>query len=497
MEIRFGDFRLLKKERRLVGPAGEVALGDRSFDILSALLDRPDAVVDKNDLLDAVWPGVAVAENALQVHVSALRRAIGPDLIRTVHGRGYQYVGPAPHGGAAAPATAGERRTTSLAVLPFASATDDPHLALLADGAAEDLIGELARYRHLSVVGHRLSSQFRGAETDLAEAARRLFVDFIIDGSVRRYESAVRIAVRLIDTGSGAHVWGARFDREAGDLLSIQDEIVGAVVAKLAFNLDEAAERQRRRDPTTSEGAYVQFLLARSSWRAGDAVKALASAERALEIDPSYARAHAYVAYFLAFDLFGQWYGLSEAESVRRARKELDLSLAMDRSDPFILQRAGMTLLMLGEPAAGLRYVDAAALESAKDSEILVNQGLCLGCCGRKEEGAAMLEQALALEPRLAPGCYSALAEVRHLQGDYAASLAALDAVAEPPPYFGLLRAANLARLGRMAEAAAARGDAPEGYDAPRTARREAMLCLLPEDRDHWLESFRLAGVDV
>jgi DNA-binding winged helix-turn-helix (wHTH) protein len=96
MDITFGDFMVRSHERELVGPAGPMELSGRSFDLLVTLLGKPGELLDKSDLFDAVWPGVVVEENTLQVHMSALRKALGPGFITTVHGRGYKYVGPAP-----------------------------------------------------------------------------------------------------------------------------------------------------------------------------------------------------------------------------------------------------------------------------------------------------------------------------------------------------------------------------------------------------------------
>jgi DNA-binding winged helix-turn-helix (wHTH) protein len=96
MDLEFGNFRLKRSERQLLGPKGSVELSARSFDILTLLLERPDGVIGKAELFDAVWPGLTVEENTLQVHISALRKALDAGMIMTVHGRGYKYAGPKP-----------------------------------------------------------------------------------------------------------------------------------------------------------------------------------------------------------------------------------------------------------------------------------------------------------------------------------------------------------------------------------------------------------------
>ena len=96
MDLQFAGYELKLRERQLIGSGGSVDLSSRSFDILVALLARPNKVVGKSELFDAAWPGVVVEENTLQVHVSSLRKILGPGYIATVHGRGYKYAGPRP-----------------------------------------------------------------------------------------------------------------------------------------------------------------------------------------------------------------------------------------------------------------------------------------------------------------------------------------------------------------------------------------------------------------
>ncbi len=386
---------------------------------------------------------------------------------------------------------------TVIAVLPFANLSGDEGQDYFADGIAEDLITELARYRHLTVIGNKLSSLFKERRSDLLGMREKLGVDFLIDGSVRLAANHVRAVVKLIDVETGTHVWGDRFDREMVDVFQVQDEIVEAVIARLAFNLDEAAQKQRQRDPASSATAYTAFLKARAHWRNGEESLALQCAERAAEIDPTYGRAYAYVAYFYAYSLFSQWTNLREQETIERSIRAVEKALSIDRTDPFILQRAALSYLMLGQSEKALKCAEAAAIHSACDSEILIIRGLVWTYTGKPKEGVELLEHALGLEPRLAPGCTCALMEGRHLCGDYEGAVAALSHIIDPPYYLRLQEALSLARLGQGAEAERILKEAPAGFDPARFARSQMRMCALPEDAEHWLESFRLAGVDV
>ena len=238
-------------------------------------------------------------------------------------------------------------------------------------------------------------------------------------------------------------------------------------------------------------------VLQRAVWREGDGPQALHSALKAIEIDPDYGRAHAYVGFFYGFNLFAQWINPDDDEIAHRARTAIERALAFDRGDPFILQRASMTYLLLGEPETALRYAEVAAAESARDSEMLTIHGMTLAYCGDHTNGRAMIEHAVTLERRLSPSIYLSLFEVRHMMQDYAGSLSVLQMMPDPPHYMRLYEAASLARLGRIDEARRLLELAPVGFDIARFAKSQARTCALAQDAEHWLESFRLAGVAV
>ena len=143
MDLQFGPYRLKSAERQLLGPNGAAELSARAFDILALLLGRPEEVVGKSAIFDAVWPGLVVEENTLQVHISALRKALGPDMIVTVQGRGYKYAGPHPVPVGSAPA-ANHHPTFEgkpiIVVLPFDNLSGDADQQYFSDG----ITGEIA-----------------------------------------------------------------------------------------------------------------------------------------------------------------------------------------------------------------------------------------------------------------------------------------------------------------------------------------------------------------
>ena len=159
MHVKFGPYRMKRQERLVEGPDGAVELSARAFDLLCVLLDHAGEVVSKDAIFAAVWPGVVVEENTLQVHVSALRKVLPPDMIATVHGRGYRYAGsmPVKQDAAAAPAMAMQVNSKPvIVVLPFENLSGDPDQQYFSDGITGDITDRLVRFRKLSVIGQIL-----------------------------------------------------------------------------------------------------------------------------------------------------------------------------------------------------------------------------------------------------------------------------------------------------------------------------------------------------
>ena len=227
------------------------------------LLEKPDAVIGKTELFDAVWPGQMVEENTLQVHISALRKLLSAEMIVTVHGRGYKYAGPKPLV-ATEEATAPQR--PSIVILPFDNMSGDAEQDYFSDGITEDIIAELGKFGEFLVIARNSSFQFRGKANDVADVAKKLGVQYVVDGSVRKIGNRIRITVQLTDASSMAHIWGEHYDRELDDIFAIQDEITQMVAARLARQARTAiTSRARAGRPTTCRP--MSFTCGRCNWQ--------------------------------------------------------------------------------------------------------------------------------------------------------------------------------------------------------------------------------------
>ena len=218
----------LQPHRQLLADETPVPLGRKALELLSVLAEAEGDLVTKDELMAAVWPNVTIEENAVQVHIAALRKALGhdSDQLITVRSLGYRLV----HESAAFPQMADPH--TAVAVLPFANLTGDPGLDYLGDGIAEELINLLSHAPGLHVASRTSSFAYKDHDDDARAIAHALGVGTIVEGSVRKAGDTIRITAQLIDGETGFHRWSENYDRKIGDLLALEDEL-GATMAQI------------------------------------------------------------------------------------------------------------------------------------------------------------------------------------------------------------------------------------------------------------------------
>jgi TolB-like protein/class 3 adenylate cyclase len=236
----------------------------------------------------------------------------------------------------------------SIAVLPFQNMGSDPEQEYFADGMVEEIITGLSRIKWLFVIARNSSFAYKGKSPDIRQVGRELGVRYALEGSVRKAGNRVRVTGQLIEAESGAHVWADKFDGTFEDVFDLQDKITDAVVGIIEPSVQRAEIERARRKRPESLGAYDLYLRALPYFRSimpADANIGVGLLEQALKLDPSYAAAHAYMAWAMEIRFIRG--GFNEADKIggeRHAR----LALAHGSDDAMALSLAALTILHLG-----------------------------------------------------------------------------------------------------------------------------------------------------
>ncbi len=396
MDLEFGSYRLKRAERLLLGPNGPAEISARSFDILAMLLARPDEVITKAEIFDGVWPGLVVEENTLQVHVSALRKILPPEMIVTVHGRGYKYAGPKPF---AKTADAAAPAKPSIVVLAFDNMSGDPQQDYFSDGITEDIIAELGKFKEFLVIARNSSFQFRGKAHDAADVARTLGVQYVVEGSVRKTGNRVRVSVRLIDAASTAHVWGEHYDRELHDIFAIQDEITQMIAARLARQARTAIALRARARPTDNLSAYefhLRALQLAAIYDPDTAREAEPLLRQAVTLDPRFAAAHAMLGFVEIIQFLWAYYN---PDRLQRALDMAKTALQLDPDEAYGHLAAGFALLYLRRFREAETNLDRAVALNPNDPFILTVRALLLNYTDRPDQALIEITEAQRRDP--------------------------------------------------------------------------------------------------
>ncbi len=349
--FRWGRFTLDPLRRSLSCDGNRVKLAERLFDVLLYLVANHGRVVERDELLRQVWAGRVVEDNNVGQAIFELRRVLksGGDTERsivTVPGRGFRFAEPvsfeaAPVEAAAAQETppgaawwrghaplgvallslviavlslafwAGERRAPaagqageqafappahSVAVLAFDNMSGDPGQTYFSDGMSEQLIDSLTRIEAIEVAGRTSSFSFRGSHATIGEIGRKLNVSAVLGGSVRRAGNRVVVTAQLTNTRDGFNMWSATYDRDQGDVVTVETGIAQAVVQSLLGRLAGGDGARLTLGDTANTEAYDYYLratqLEHTAKGEADHRAALADFDRALALDPAFARAH-------------------------------------------------------------------------------------------------------------------------------------------------------------------------------------------------------------
>jgi TolB-like protein/Tfp pilus assembly protein PilF len=442
--ISFGPFVLDAAAGTLLRQGVPVPVGYRAFVLLRALAEAPGEIVTKAALLDAAWPGTAVEEGNLSVQIGALRKLLGErpdggDWIINVPRLGYRFTASVTNTHDAP--TNVPALGPSIAVMPFASLSDDSEQAYFADGLTEDLITRLARLHWLHVAARNASFSYKGKTVEPGQVGRELRVRYALEGSVRRSGNRLRISSQLSDATTGRQVWAGNYDVELADFFTLQDRISEAVIAAIEPRLYVAEHERFRSEPPESLDAWGYVMKAMPhvwTWGAPDEiVRAQELLRKAIAIDPDYPRANSLLAWTYAAQA---QLGLAEFDSILPGAIAIaQRAIQQAPEDPLTHFAAGYALMVGRHSTAAI-----AALSEAID----INPSFALAhmilasayaYAGRPEEGLHHLAFAERMSPRdfSQAAIYSTQATCHFVAGRYAEAISLGRKAVQLRPHFG------------------------------------------------------------
>jgi DNA-binding winged helix-turn-helix (wHTH) protein/TolB-like protein/Tfp pilus assembly protein PilF len=448
--LQFGDFVVDVRQRRLLRQRdGEpIALTSKVFDTLLYFVQHPGEVLDKDTLMQAVWPGVIVEENSLSQNVSTLRQVLGETrsenrYIATVPRRGYRFVAEVvPCEAPASPVAAVSRRVAKsrtgrwialavgaavvavgvaafvllrtnssgspappaaqgLAVLPFKPLVPAERDESLELGMTESLIARLSAQEGLVIRPLSSVRRFGTPDQDPLAAGRALGVETVLDGSLQRRDQRLRVSARLLRVSDGQQLWADSFDENLTTIFDVQDAIAGRVSEALRARLSSDAERERVRRETENSEAYLLYANGRLAWSRfseESLLQAIDYFEKAIEQDERYALA--YVGLADCYAIMGVFGMRAPNDVFPRARRAAEKALEIDPT----LAAAHSTLGHIKvqhdlDWKGGLaEYARATALDPSY-APVYHYRGIMFSTQGQTERALGEFKRAQQLEP--------------------------------------------------------------------------------------------------
>lgn len=476
MLYKFDDFTFDAATQELQRDGATLHTEPQVLQLLHLLLSNHERLVPREEINDVVWKGRVVSDAALSSRIKVLRQLLGDDgrqqrLIRTVHRRGFRFVGelaagPDESSADPSPETAEAKtpagRRPAVLVLPFVNLSSDASQDYLVDGITTDIMGHLGKHRWLSVVARNTAFGYKGQTVDIRALGEQLDVGYVLEGSAQRSGDHVRVTVNLVEASGAQSLWTERFDRQFSDIFQLQDDITEKIVARLVPEIGYAEQNRVLASRPANLEAWDSFHLGTYhffQFTGEDNLKAQQMFRRSCERDERFGDAWAWWAYAMVLGMV-YWDTPPTREYLDEALEACDRAIAIDgRNATFHALRARV-LLARGE-------YDRAVEENNKAIEL--NPTLAVAYCalgdslaygGHYEESMAYFEKSIDLSPNdpqlWAFYTYGALALL--FNRDFERALRWLDRARSIPNYqywTTAHRVVALAHLGRHTEATA------------------------------------------
>ena len=331
--FHLGDWLVEPDLNRITRADKEVTMEPKAIEVLLCLVKNSGEVLGKKEIIKAVWPETYVSDGVLTYAISELRKAFGddvknPQIIQTIPRRGYRLIAKISEGRSVI------KPRPSIAVLAFSDMSPEKDQGYFCDGITEEIINDLAHLKGLDVAARTSSFAFREKSEDIRMIGRRLGVDTVLEGRVRKSGTHLRITAQLINVADGYHLWSERYDRKLKDIFAIQDEIAHSIVKSLEVELSDVEKRLLEKVPTRNIEAYDFYIRGRQFFyqcKRKSIECAIEMFSQATAKDPVYALAYAgmadcYSYLYMYFDSARS--NLELAQKMSRMALDLDPELA-------------------------------------------------------------------------------------------------------------------------------------------------------------------------
>lgn len=464
--LQFDRFTLDLVRGRLHADGQDIELRPKSFEVLRHLVESPERLFSKEEIVRVVWPNVVVSDDSLARCMSDIRLALEDTeqrIIKTIPRRGYMFAVPVTRAVVRAGPPLPDR--PSIAVLPFTNHSGDPHQDYFSDGISEDIVTSLSKFSGLFVIARHSSFRYRGANLDARQIGSELGVRYLLLGSVRHDAKRVRITAEFVDAATSEQLWAEYYDRELTGIFAVQDEVTRKIVGTLVAHISRSEVERATAKPPGAFSAYDYWLRGSAimkTWHGDPTGQKIVAArsffERAIAADGNYASP----VHGLASTCHAAWiepYELLAAEYQQPATQERSLMLAqkaveLDPHLPDARVALAHSLRWLHRPAESQE--EFARAYELNPNLVDYRYGLALIHWGRTEEGLEHLERIMRLDPFHPPACQTFQGNAYYFIGRYSEAIESLRAAARRLPTFRptfVWLAATAAQLGNQEEA--------------------------------------------
>ena len=446
----FGDFRLDPERFELSCGAELVRLEPQVLALLCLLVRHHDRMVTKDEIVEKIWNGQSVSDASISSRIRSARQAVGDDghhqtTIRTVHGRGFRFVAevvetaPAQAAKATAPPETNSPLTgrPSIAILPFRPLAMTPELAILADAIPYEIIQALSRLRWLAVIARGSSFRFRKPDPDLELVATALGARYVLSGIIEANVSRLAVTLELSDASTNEVIWGDRINAPLDAIDDLRSRVVEHLVTALDvyIPLNEARSSQMAALETLDAWAnYHLGLQHLYRFTTNDNQRAKGLFERAVMLDPHFARAHAGLSFTSFLEAFLHL-GPHLKEATRAARHHAERGLELDSLDPFANFTMGRSHWLTDDLDAAAEWLARATTLNPNYAQGFYSSAMTSMLTGNLAATEVGLDTALQLSPLdpLLYGMHGVRSQMFIQSGDYAAAARWGDRAAATP----------------------------------------------------------------